>query len=280
MSGYSISCTKACSIVGLSRSMWYYKSVKDDSDVIEKLSCLAEQYPTRGFDEYYLKIRREGLIWNRKRVLRVYREMKLQLRRKYKKRLPSRVKQPLSTPQALNECWSIDFMSDSLINGRKVRVFNIIDDCNREALAIDVGLSFPARAVVETLDNLKQEIGLPKFIRCDNGPEFIAKLFVDWCEKNYIEIKYTQPGKPMQNGFIERFNRFYREDVLDAFYFKDIYQLQRLSDKWREDYNYNHPHKSLGNKTPVEFFPRFNEEINFFTKSEGIKNYLSNLEVS
>ncbi|MHC5354584.1 transposase [Myroides sp. LJL115] len=132
--------------------------------------------------------------------------MKLSLRRKHKKRLITRVKQPLETPQVLNECWSMDFMSDLLTDGRKARVFNALDDCNREAIAIEAGLSYSARAVIETLANLKQEIGTPKYIRCDNGPEFISKTFVNWCKKNFIEIKYTQPGKPMQNRSIERFN--------------------------------------------------------------------------
>ena len=264
----------------MTRSMWYYKKKKDDSEVVDKLTSLAKQLLTRGFDEYYNRIRREGFIWNRKRVLRVYRNMKLKLRRKHKKRLPSRVKLPLETPSALNVCWSMDFMSDALTDGRKVRVFNVIDDCNREALAIDSGLSYPARAVVETLEQLKEEIGVPQYIRCDNGPEFISKLFMNWCEKQHIEIKYTQPGKPMQNGYIERFNRFFREDVLDAFYFNDLHQLRVLSTKWMNDYNFNHPHKSLGNKSPKEFLSRFDDEFKFFIESEQNTDYLSNLEVS
>ena len=163
--------------------MWYYQSKKNDTGVIDKLSELAQRYPTRGFDEYYLKIRREGLKWNRKRVLRVCREMKLSLRRKHKKRIIKRIKQPLETPKELNECWSIDFMSDTLTDVRKLRVLNVIDDCNREALAIQAGLSYPARALVETLENFKQEIGTPKSIRCDNGPEYISKTFANWCKK-------------------------------------------------------------------------------------------------
>lgn len=111
--------------------MWYYQSKRNDLEVIDKLTELAENYPTRGFDEYYNKIRREGLEWNRKRVLRVYRNMKLKLRRRHKKRLLTWVKMPLEAPQLLNECWSMDFMSDALTDGRKVRVFNVIDDCNR-----------------------------------------------------------------------------------------------------------------------------------------------------
>ena len=109
--------------------------------------------------------------------------MKLSLRRKHKKRIIKRIKQPLETPKELNECWSIDFMSDTLTDVRKLRVLNVIDDCNREALAIQAGLSYPARALVETLENFKQEIGTPKSIRCDNGPEYISKTFANWCKK-------------------------------------------------------------------------------------------------
>lgn len=171
-------------------------------------------------------------------------------------------------------------MSDALSDGRKVRVFNVIDDCNREALSIDAGLSYPARALVETLTNLKEDFGAPKYIRCDNGPEVIFKKFTKWCEKNFIEIKHTQPGKPMQNGYIERFNRFFREDILDSYYFNDIYQLQKISDNWREDYNFHYPHKSLGNKSPKEYMPRFDGEFKFFIKPELNNNYLSNFKVS
>ncbi len=157
--------------------MWYYQSKKDDSEVIDKLSELAERYSTRGFDEYCNKIRLEGLKWNRKCVLRVYRNMKLKLRCKHKKRIIQRIKTPLEVPVKLNECWNMDFMSDSLTDGRKLRVLNVIDDCNREALAIEAGLTYPAKAVIETLNNLIEEVGAPEFIRCDNGPEY--RLFFE-----------------------------------------------------------------------------------------------------
>ncbi len=260
--------------------MWYYQTKKDDSDVIDKLRDLAETIPTRGFDEYYKRIRREGLKWNRKRVLRVYRGMKLSLRRKHKKRIVGRVKMPLEMPKELNVCWSMDFMSDALVDGRKLRTFNVIDDCNREVLAIDIGLSYPARRVVETLEQLEEEVGLPQAIRCDNGPEFISKTLQQWCEKKRVELRYTQPGKPMQNGYIERFNRYYREDVLDAFWFNDLHQLRKLTNKWMEDYNNNHPHKSLGNKPPKEFRSRFGKDFKIFPKSAPNYKKMSNLDVS
>ena len=199
--------------------------------------------------------------------------MKLSLRRKHKKRPIKRIKMPLESPLKLNECWSVDFMSDALTDGRSVRIFNIIDDCNREALAVSANITYPARAVIETLENLKEEIGVPRYIRCDNGPEFTSRAFIKWCEDNYIEIKYTQPGKPMQNGYIERFNRLYREDILDAYYFNDIYQLQSKSEQWRNDYNTNHPHGSLKNNTPKEYKSRIVDEFKFINYSEQKKDY-------
>jgi putative transposase len=246
---FGVSIKRSCSVVALHRSMWYYQSKKDDQAVIDKLSELAEKLPTRGFDEYYGRIRQEGLIWNRKRVLRVYRKMRLGLRRKYKKRLPQRVQEPLVEPQTPNETWSMDFMSDALSDGRKIRVLNIIDDFNREVLRVKVGLSFPAERVVRVLRRLEEERGLPQHIRVDNGPEFIAKAFQNFC-KGKVEIKYIQPGKPTQNAYIERLNRQFREDVLDAYLFENLEQVAILAEDWRRDYNQNHPHKSLGGKSP------------------------------
>ena len=147
-----MSVKRSCGLLSLSRSMWYYKSQRDDEEVITKLDELADRYPTRGFDQYYKHIRSEGLIWNRKRVLRVYRLMKLHLRRKRKKRrIPARVKAPLRVPQAMNRTWSMDFMSDSLESGRRFRVLNVIDDHNRGALVVEPGFSLPAERVVEHL---------------------------------------------------------------------------------------------------------------------------------
>lgn len=267
---FSVSIERSCKVVNLHRSMWYYKSKKDDSEVIDKLNELAEQLPTRGFDEYYERIRKQGFKWNRKRVLRVYRNMKLGLRRKRKKRLPSRVKEPLIRPEELNQTWSMDFMSDALKDGRRVRIFNVIDDCNRESLAIECGVGFPAERVIRVLTQLEEEIGLPKKIRVDNGPEFISHAFQNWCKSKSITIQFIQPGKPMQNSFIERFNRFFREDILDAYWFEGLDQLRILAEQWKQDYNYNHPHKSLGRKAPCEYKSRFPQGVPLEGKNQRI----------
>ncbi len=249
---YSASVRRICQLIGFHRSMWYYQVRRDDSEVMDKLQQLAEQLPTRGFDEYYGRIRREGYIWNRKRVLRVYRKMRLGLRRKYKKRLPRRIKEPLEVPEAPNMTWSMDFMCDALEDGRRIRVLLILDDFNREVLAIEVGLSIPAERVVRVLERLEEQRGLPDTIRVDNGPEFLAKVFKAYCRSNF-RIQYIQPGKPTQNAYIERLNRSFREDVLDAHWFENLEQVRILAEDWRQDYNQNHPHKSLGRMSPVDF---------------------------
>ncbi|WP_442591324.1 transposase [Pedobacter sp. AW31-3R] len=144
-------------------------------------------------------------------------------------------------------------MSDVLTNGRKFRTLNVIDDYNREAIAIEVAHSMPALRVTELLERIIQEQGKPKSIRTDNGPEFISKEFNTWCEENNIEIQYTQPGRPMQNGYIERFNRSFRESILDAYLFEDIMQVQILAEEWVADYNSMRPHEALDGKTPLEY---------------------------
>jgi putative transposase len=237
--------------------MWYYQSKRDDSPVIDKLNSMADDLPTRGFDEYYNRIRNEGLQWNRKRVLRIYRQMGLNIRRKRKRRLPARVKQPLKVSPSVNHTWSMDFMSDALSYGRRIRIFNILDDFNREALAIEPGFSFTAENVVGVLEELCFWRGNPKEIRVDNGPEFLAKVFVNWCNKNAIRIIYIQPGKPVQNAYIERFNRLFREDVLDAYIFEDLCDVKSITVEWMEDYNNYHPHSSLGKVSPKKYLQNF-----------------------
>lgn len=218
--------------------------------MIAKLQQYAEQFPTRGFDEYYGKIRNEGLIWNRKRVLRVYRSLELKMRRKCKKRLPARVKEPLEKPLELNDTWSLDFMSDALTSGRRIRIFNAMDDGSREVLAAYADYSICAEKVIMLLQRIAEQRGLPRKIRVDNGPEFLSKKFVQWCSQNNILIQYIQPGRPMQNAYIERLNRLFREDVLNAYLFDNLEQVRILAEKWMDEYNRLHPHKSLNGRTP------------------------------
>jgi len=235
------------------RSGVYRVSTRDDSEVIAKLTSLAKRYSTRGFDWYYLKIRAEGLKWNRKKVLRVYRLMNLKKRRRHKKRIKRPYTGGLSQPIMPNVTWSMDFMNDALEDGRRVRILNVMDDYNRQALIYKASISYPAQRVIRELDQLIEYHGKPEQIRTDNGPEFIANDFAIWCENNSIKHIPIQPGKPNQNGFIERLNRTFREDVLDAYLFESITQLNIVSQKWIESYNMDHPHQSLGGMSPLAF---------------------------
>lgn len=211
---------------------------------------LSSRYPTRGFETYFGKIGLEGLLWNRKRVLRVYRNIKLKLIVKRKRRIPSRIKEKLTVPGTVNETWSIDFMSHSLANGRRFRVLNVIDDYNRESLINEAFYSIPSVRLVQKLKELLLFRPKPKHIRTDNGPEFLSKVFIEFCHDNGIGLKYIQPGKPSQNAYIERLNRTFREDVLDACLFDSLTEVNALAYEWQIDYNSNHPHKSLNGLSP------------------------------
>ena len=206
-----------------------------------------------GQDMFYKRIRREGIAWNHKRISRVYRIMGLNKKKRTRKRIPARIKLPLVVPSAPNQTWSMDFMSDSLMNGRRFRVLNIIDDYNREILKIEPYFSITAARVISIINRLVRENRKPLAIRVDNGPEFIAEVLKGWCSDKGIELQFIQPGRPMQNGYIERFNRSYRQDVLDANLFENLTQVKLLSDEFEEDYNFERPHDSLGNLPPVEY---------------------------
>lgn len=251
-----VSIARACKIIDLDRSMFYYVSVKDDSQVISKLQWYAENLPRRGLPEYHKRMQKEGLPWSRNKVRRVYRLLGLNRRRKMKRRIPNPEKRALLQPLFPNLTWSMDFMEDRLDNGRKVRVLNIIDDYNREALAIEIAHSFPSERVVDIVSQQIEWRGKPEEIRTDNGTEFIAKAFEGFCSNSGITHVKTQKGKPNQNAFIERFNRSYREDILDANIFESLSQIKEMSLEWMYDYNNNHPHGSLDDHSPIEFMKK------------------------
>ena len=167
--------------------------------------------------------------------------------------MPDRTKDPLSAPMERNENWSMDFMQDRLTNGRKIRTFNLIDDFNREVLAIEIDTSLSGERVIRVLQEVIDYNGKPKQIRSDNGPEFICKKLKTFLINNGIEHKFIQPGKPTQNAYIERFNRTYRKDVLNAYLFESLDEVRSITKAWMQDYNQNHPHKSLKKQSPYEY---------------------------
>jgi putative transposase len=181
--------------------------------------------------------------------------MKLNLPRRTKKRL-IRPMQPLDAPQLPNEVWSLDFMSDSLDQGRRFRTLNILDESVREALAIEIDTSLPAQRVVRALQQLETWRGLPKAIRLDNGPELTSQHLTDWCKDKGIELRFIQPGKPNQNAFIERFNRSYRTEVLNSWLFISLDEVREITHQWLQSYNEERPHDALGNVPSAVFRKR------------------------
>ncbi len=200
---HDIAVSRACKIVSLVRSQYYYSTKSNDSEVIESLQDLAFKHPSYGFRKLFAYLRRSGKPWNHKRVHRIYQVLKLNKRRKGKRRLPDRVKQPLIQPEQVNEVWSVDFMSDSLIGNRRFRTFNIIDDCSREALGIEVDTSLSSKRIIRTLNRIGESRGFPKAIRSDNGPEFTSKDFMIWCEEKGIEPRGSPHKTAISNDLTD-----------------------------------------------------------------------------
>ncbi len=218
------------------------------------LTELAERYPRYDFKKLFQLLRRQGNTRNHKRVHRIYCLLKLNFRRRGKQRLPVRNPAPLATPEALNQSWSIDFMHDALVCGRRLRTFNVVDDVNREALAIEIDLNIPAQRVVRVLDRIAANRGYPLKMRMDNGSELTSVALVQWAEEHGVMPEFIKPGKPTQNAFIERFNRMYRTEILDFYLFRTLNEAREITERWLNEYNSERPHESLNNLTPEEYW--------------------------
>ena len=238
----------------LSRTSYQYQNKpKDDSALQDALTSVIDKHPSIGFWQSFHRLRNRGLPWNHKRVRRVYRQMKLNIRRRAKKRLPERVKQPLVIPSGPNQTWSIDFMSDALTDGRKFRLLNVLDDFNRESLAVEVDTSLPSVRVLRVLDRIIGERSTPSIIRVYNGPEFISHILQQWCDEHKIALQYIQPGRPMQNAYIERKNGSMRRELLNTYLFSSLAEVRLMAEEWRIDYNEERPHKALSYLSPVKY---------------------------
>ena len=253
---------RACRILKLSRTVYHYQTSTQgrDDTVIAELNRLAGQHPGWGFWKMYDRLRLEGHGWNHKRVYRVYTKLKLNLRRKHKRRLPHRPAIAMSIPLDPNQMWSMDFMHDSLYDGRKVKIFNVLEDFNRQALCMEVDTSMNSRRTIGLLDQLVDIHGKPYAIRSDNGPEFMSHIFLDWCHRRRIYHQFIQPGKPVQNSLIERFNGSYRKEILDAYIFYSINELKSVTHNWMKQYNQYRPHDSLNGLTPELFLMNYYKE--------------------
>ena len=225
----------------------------ENAQVADWLLRLTNTHKRWGFGLCFLYLRNvKGFRWNHKRVYRIYRELELNLRIKPKRRIKRDKPDALSVPVAVNQVWSMDFMSDSLADGRSLRTFNVIDDYNREALAIDVDLSMPSARVIRSLEQVIEWRGKPAAIRCDNGPEYISNELITWANEHQITILYIQPGKPTQNAYVERFNRTARHEWLDLHMFESVEQAQDLATNWLWLYNNERPNMAIGGIPPKQ----------------------------
>lgn len=249
-----VSQRRAIRFTGFARSTIRYTTVREPQDALRaRIREIASEKPRWGYRFIHNKLRREGWPVNRKRVQRLYREEGLAVRRKGKKRRsegPRVVRTPLSGP---NKRWSMDFMSDTISSGRRFRCLNIIDEFNRESLAQYASHSIPAVRVIEVLERLREERGLPEVIVTDNGSEFTSRAFDTWAYARGVRIDFIQPGKPIQNCFIESFNGTFRDDCLNMHWFTSLADASRTIEAWRREYNEARPHSSLGGLTPAEF---------------------------
>jgi putative transposase len=252
---HGVSQRAACRALRLSRSLLAYQPVrKDDQLVVAAIGAYMQGCPRDGFGLMHDSLKLRGqLPCGKTRLWRVYCALGYNLKRRGKKRLPDRIREPLISPTAANETWSADFMADALWNGRRFRTFNVLDDYNREALRIEIDTSLPAKRVIRAFDELIEVRGKPKQIRLDNGPEFVSHELADWARARGIRLQFIQKGKPTQNAYIERFNRTYRQAVLDCYVFNTLGEVRSLTGEWLTYYNEDRPHEALGRIPPKSY---------------------------
>jgi len=242
---------RACGLVGIHRSVARYVSRRgDDMALRTRLRELASRFPRYGHQMLHAMLRREGLVMNRKKTYRLYREEGLQVRRRRRKRLAPRPHVPLVPPAAPNQRWSLDFMSDQLANGRRFRVLNIVDDLTRVCPGQIVDFSISGARLARFLDELNP---LPDEIVLDNGPELTSKAMFLWSQRTGVKLSFIQPGKPIQNAFVESFNGRFRDTCLNEHWFTSIQEARRVIAAWRHHYNTERPHSSLGYLTPRDY---------------------------
>ena len=254
MTERSFGVTRACGLLGISRSLYRYRSRRPDCGPlrvrIEEIAAVKRRY---GYRRVYVRLRREGWQVNRKRVYRLYREAGLAVRRRKRKRIGPFERKPLPKPSMANVSWSMDFVADGLIGGRRLRCLTIVDDCTRECLAIEVDTSITGLRVQAVLDRLADGRGLPQSITVDNGPEFDGQVLDKWSYRTGVRLSFIRPGKPNENAYIESFNGRFRDECLNEHWFLSLAHARVVIEAWRVEYNTERPHSSLGNRTPQEF---------------------------
>lgn len=262
---FAVSERRAAQLVGISRTtLRYQHRRRDDVSIRERLQTLAAERPRVGYRRLHVLVRREGRRINHKRVYRLYQAAGLAIRRRARKRVARSRRQHPSIGLLPNTSWTLDFMSDALGWGRRIRVLTVLDSCTREALAIEVNTSLPSAAVVRVLEQVIGERGQPTEIVMDNGPELTSRRLDQWAHEHGIQLHFIEPGKPIQNAVIESFNGRFRDECLNQHWFTSLTDAQQIIEDWRLDDTHVRPHSSLGYRTPEEVHQQFTRSFDDF----------------
>ena len=252
----------ACRALGVPLSSQRYRSRRSPQEGLrQRLRELAIERVRWGYRRLHILLKREGVKANHKRVYRLYREEGLAVRRRKRKRVAV-ARQPMATPTRLNECWAMDFMSDSLASGRRYRVLNVVDALSRESLASEVDTSLPAWRVIRVLEEIALLRGYPARITVDNGPEFRSVQMDAWAYEHGVALEFIQPGRPIQNPFVESYNGRMRDELLNLHWWRSVAEAREAAQMFREDFNEVRPHSALDNQTPAEFARRYAATLN------------------
>ena len=249
--------TRACGLLQISRALYCYQSRRAPCAALrERIAEIAALKRRYGYRRIHVLLRREGWRVNRKLTYRLYREAGLAVRRRKRKRIGPFERKPLPKPTAANRSWSMDFVSDGLADGRRIRCLAIVDDCTRECVALEVDTSITGTRVKAVLQRLADTRGLPRSITVDHGPEFEGQVLDAWAYSTNVQLSFIRPGKPNENAYIESFNGKFRDECLNEHWFITMAQARRAIEAWRIEYNTERPHSSLGDLTPQEFAER------------------------
>ncbi|BBQ03054.1 insertion element protein (plasmid) [Burkholderia sp. SFA1] len=247
--------TRACGLVGISRSLFQYESRRraEDEALTGRMMAIAARKRRYGYRRIHVLLQREGWLANHKRIWRLYSKAGLSVRKRRRKRIAAVERKPLPMPTGPNQSWSMDFVSDGLAYGRRFRCLNVVDDYTRECLAIEVDTSLPGQRVKQVLERLREMRGLPQFITVDNGPKFAGKVLDAWAYEVGVTLSFIRPGKPVENAYIESFNGRFRGECLNEQWFVSMSHARRLIEDWRIEYNTERPQSSLGYLAPAQF---------------------------
>jgi len=254
---------RACGLARIDPRVYRYRSSRpDDEGLRQRLRELASQRRRFGYRRLHILLKREGIEVNRKKVYRLYREEGLTVRKRGGRKRALGTRAPMAIPQETNQRWSLDFVSDSLTDGRRFRILAVIDDFSRECLATVVDNSISGIRVARELDAIAEGRGYPCMVVSDNGTELTSNAILKWQQERQVEWHYIAPGKPMQNGFVESFNGRLRDECLNEHLFDTLRHARRMIAAWRRDYNHERPHSSLDGLTPKEYATRSREDQN------------------